>query len=133
MRYKELAKLVDLAKPVEVYKNLHKGVWSIRQAGKVVAHSDYVFLADAKFVVRPGGRARVLREKRKNVHAFVKGFVVPPSVAGVETDGTWKDISYNPYQHSTFVTGETPVSQARYVDMFIDEAFPNPVIASGAE
>ena len=60
---------------VDVYKNLHKKTWSIRdrKTGRVVAHQDNVHVLDAKFVVQPSGRERVLQERRKNVHAFVRG------------------------------------------------------------
>lgn len=133
MRYDELSKLVDLSKPVEVYKNLHKGLWSIRQSGKVVAHSDYVFLKDAKFVVRPGGRARVLREKRKNVHAFVKGYVANPAIASKVSENDWKDVYYNPYKHDSFVSDSKAVNHAKFVDMFINELLERPVIATDVE
>ena len=74
---------------VQVYYNLHKKCLSIRYKGKVIEHAREVTLTDAKFHVQPAGRARVLREKKKNVHAYV-----------------WtaeKRVTYNPYKNKTFV------------------------------
>ena len=61
---------------VDVYFNLHRGVWSLRdrKSGLVTGHSRVVtFAFGARMVVREAGRARVLREGVKNVHAFIRG------------------------------------------------------------
>ena len=60
---------------VEVYFNLHKHVFSVRSArsGRVILHTDRVHIRNPEFVVRQGGRQRVLKERKKNVHAFVRG------------------------------------------------------------
>jgi len=92
---------------VEVYKNLHKDTWSIRDqsTGLVVDHSDHVLIKDAKFVVQKRGRNRVLKEKRKNVHAFVRGVICPYRELG----GNWNQVKYDPYKADHFYrigTGE---------------------------
>ena len=56
---------------IEIYFNLHKKVFSIRNKGKVVEHATAVTVTYPKFIVQPAGRAKVLRDKVKNVHAFV--------------------------------------------------------------
>lgn len=61
---------------VEVYRNLHRGGYSVRQGGKVVAHSDYVTMLDAEFHVSEAGRQRVLKTGRRNVHAWARGQLV---------------------------------------------------------
>jgi hypothetical protein len=58
---------------VEVYWNLHKKCFSYRLSGGKVTHARSLLLKDVKFAVQPAGRERVLREKKKNVHAFVRG------------------------------------------------------------
>jgi len=58
---------------VETYRNLHRGCISVRRKGLVKQCTAKIALTNATFVVQQGGRKRVLREKRKNVHAFVKG------------------------------------------------------------
>ena len=73
---------INYKKPVLVYRNLHasnkakRPMYSIKQGGKTVAIRPVVLLFNVKFVVREGGRQRVLREKRKNFHAYAKGFLV---------------------------------------------------------
>ena len=63
-----------------VYRNLMRtsGVWySIVQRGLVVGHTTEVAIDRPRFVVREGGRRRVLETGAKNVHAFVVGRIVP--------------------------------------------------------
>ena len=89
---------------VEVYFNLHKYIWSVRscKTGRVILHTDKVHIANPEFVVRQAGRNRVLREGKKNVHAFVRG----DATYFDDFDPQYTDytlVSYNPYKHSTFV------------------------------
>lgn len=87
----------------EVYRNLHRDDWSVRESGRVVAHRKAVIVRDPQFVVQPAGRERVLRERRKNVHAFVRGEVVnslPLLVAAGFVDLDHQGLAfatYNPY------------------------------------
>ena len=74
---------------VQAYLNIHRKCWSVvalegEQKGRVISHTKYVSIKDARLVVQEGGRQRVLKEKKKNVHAFVRGQLVslnPPGVA----------------------------------------------------
>jgi hypothetical protein len=115
---------------VEVYWNLHRNLFSIRalsgpMKGRVIGHAHKVILEDVAFVVREAGRQRVLREKRKNVHAFVRSERLiyadwsDPLADGAtayfthwhshsdrmadvaKTYGT--SVSYNPYKGASFV------------------------------
>ena len=92
-----------LNKDVEVYYNLHKKCLSVRKRGLVVDHVSSILLKNARFVVQAAGRKRVLKEKRKNVHAFVRG----ERVAVASFDGKSERITYNPYQYKSFVSIET--------------------------
>ena len=63
---------------VRVYYNLSRSVWSIKAMegefkGKVIGYASSVVLSDAHTVVSEAGRQRVLREQRKNVHAYIDG------------------------------------------------------------
>ena len=101
---------------VQVYYNLHKKCLSIRHKGKVIEHAREVTLTDARFHVQPAGRERVLREKKKNVHAYVSGklkesfwFLQSPSYVWTAE----QRVSYNPYKNKSFVdklTNETITS-----------------------
>ena len=95
---------INYAKPVNVYRNLHKDCWSIRQGGLVKAHADSVLLNDPEFVVLKKGRQRVLRERHKIVHAWLSGILHerPFSVHEGETK-TWHMITYDPYKYKSFV------------------------------
>lgn len=87
----------------QVYFNLHKRKLSVRQKGKVIEHTDMVLLKNATFHVQPAGREKVLREKRKNVHAYVSGERVCVASFSSMADR----IAYNPYKWKTFVNAET--------------------------
>lgn len=111
---------IDNQKPVRVYFNLHKKVFSVQQKNEkgswiVRGYASDIKLKDAKFKVSQAGRARVLREKRKNVHAFVEGFV---SEASIETP---TKISYNPYKFDHFyTTKEEKVLSAGLVSLTLE-------------
>jgi len=108
--------MIDLNRRVYIYFNLHKKVWSVRQDGKVVAHTKYIMLKDARFLVGQAGRKKVLREKKKNVHAGVSGYVVErvPNIPDFCTT-----VSYNPYKDKTFInySNEKPMLWAPHVVM----------------
>ena len=101
-----------LGKYCEVYFNLHKRLFSVRRKGLVVAHARNVKVVDPKFVVQPAGRARVLREKKKNVHAFVRGYVThtcddEKCLGGDNWSGLVVNVTYNPYRQGYFYVKET--------------------------
>ena len=60
---------------VKVYYNLQKDCLSVIDAetGLLYCHAHRVELHDAKFRVQLAGRNRVIKEKRKNVHAYIVG------------------------------------------------------------
>ena len=103
---------------VEVYRNLHRNCWSVRHNGRVIDHVDSISLRDAKLVVQPAGRAKVLRENRKNVHAYIKGTVTLLSDDRFNNIPTHK-VTYNPYKYSSFVLNDTeePIYYAEYVHL----------------
>lgn len=83
-----------------IYRNLHTDTFSIRYRGKVIAHPRSFIAKNVTFKVNEISRQRVLREQRKNVHAFV-------------VCDEWKElhviswssilkINYNPYKYSSF-------------------------------
>ena len=79
-----------LNKNVEVYYNLHKKCLSVRKRGLVIDHVSSILLKNAEFVVQPAGRKRVVKEKRKNVHAYIRG----ERVAVASFDGKSERITY---------------------------------------
>ena len=131
-------------KRVQVYYNIRRGDYSVRQSGRVIDHVESIILRDVRFNVAPAGRDKVRRTGVKNVHATVTGFidesvkisnlsllmakrpngkVMDDFLELVDTDtlelrsGLSTPINYNPMRHDTFVKlyGAVPVSTARYV------------------
>jgi hypothetical protein len=111
---------------VMAYWNLHKGMWSVKalegpDKGRVIMRTEQVLLTDVESKVSEAGRQRVLRERKKNVHAGMVGQLVE------RTDHRWEDFSnavqqvglqvtYNPYKYTTFVykNGEVPFDGSFY-------------------
>ena len=105
-----------------VYYNLHKRKLSIQQkrinasgklVWKVVRHADAIFLKDVKFKVSEAGRQRVIKEKKKNVHAFVTGEeMLPLYMPNAES------VLYNPYKYSSFVNeNEEPIYSSSFASI----------------
>lgn len=98
---------------VRVYRNLNNGLISVMNTkGQVIAHVAQLALKDVKFVVRQTGRERVLKDKRKNVHAFVVGKFWFSLDSILDLGGSI--VKYNPYKYSSFVRAdETPILDAK--------------------
>ena len=125
---------------VQVYRNLNNGLISIQDlsTGLVLGHASAVDLQRATFIVREAGRQQVLKEKRKNVHAFVRGKVISiqnfqpykgrslkvtrlsdvfffdQDLQGSDVWATTK-VSYNPYKAPHFVTPEGDEVKSAYM------------------
>ena len=54
-----------------IYWNLHKKCFSVKYQGRVIAYANRILAAHVEFRISEAGRQRVLREKRKNVHAYM--------------------------------------------------------------
>ena len=127
--YDEQASCIDPDRKIEVYRNLHKNCWSVRQKGIVRFHCNVISLKNCEFVVQPAGHAKVLREKKKNVHAFVRGYIWSEELGNFDAQFCWDDIHYNPYKADTFVDWEgKPVYHANFVDLCITD-LETPVLA----
>lgn len=99
-----------------IYYNLHKKCFSVKFQGKVIAHLDKIHCINCEFRVSEKGRQRVLREKRKSVHAYV---VCDSYIAEPDNEpfyGAIGQIYYNPYKYETFVDEfHEPVFQSNNV------------------
>ena len=101
--------MIDPKKRVYIYFNLHKKVYSVRQSGKVVEHTKHIMLKDCRFLVSQAGREKVLREKKKNVHAGISGYIDT-----YRSRDEWlpsftpftKLATYNPYKYKSFVRAD---------------------------
>jgi len=113
---------------IRAYRNLHTGQISLldKASGLVVGHCDAVrlvphYLQDSvKCIVNQAGRARVLRERKKYVHAFIEGAIErvagfvsykDRSYTGVRymegLEAPMSAVTYNPYKAPTFTDKST--------------------------
>lgn len=109
---------------VRVYFNLQKKLFSVvdTKTGRVVDHVSNLTLSNVRFTVRESGRQRVIKERRKNVHAFVVGdwFRFPADTQEMVRDVHL--VSYNPYKGPHFydVLSGDAVHAADYVSMGVN-------------
>lgn len=93
---------------VRVYRNLHKSCWSVqtktKKGWRVTSHETCLTLKNVSFKVNENGRQRVLREKRKNVHAYIEGELISSST---QLPFMVKEIIYNPYSAGYFLNTKT--------------------------
>jgi len=92
------------------------------ETGRVIQHLAAVYLKNCTYKVSQAGRQRVLREKRKNVHAMVVGELVTQSDNFPQSKQGFRPVYYNPYKVSTFVDRETqePLTSSDFVFMGSD-------------
>lgn len=104
--YKERS--VQVGQKVMVYFNLHTQLFSMKDAetGLVLGHGTGIMLEFVEFKVQQGGRERVLRDKQKNVHAFVIGTYIGTCEAEKMTF-PMRDAYYNPYKQDSFTDKES--------------------------
>lgn len=117
---------------VMVYWNLHKGRWSVKDMepgsptyGRVIARLPEVLLEGATGKVSEAGRQRVLRERRKNVHAGIVGTVYKPAGTEAKLIKEIGDrVTYNPYKYDRFVhvVDESPFEGSAYALLTADRS-----------
>jgi hypothetical protein len=101
---------------VKVHWSINHKSYSVAHNNRVVGYTSAINLVNVTFKVSETSRQRVLRERRKNVHAFVEGTVTLESLPEVETF-----VEYDPYVFRGFVvTGDLwsiPLSAADSISM----------------
>ena len=126
-----ILKPINIHKPVQVYKNSRRKCWSVTQSGKLVAYTDQILLHNVNYLVRASGRERTRIEKRKNVHAFVVGFM--SKMVNSESLCRIYDpvkIGYDPYKNETFVdNGNNAVLRSEHALL----CMKNGVVAMGVQ
>ena len=87
-------------KRVQVYYNIRRGDYSVRQSGRVIDHVDSIALSDVRFNVAPAGRDKVRATGVKNVHATVSGYL---DLHAMMKDWSCDYVAYNPFKYDQFV------------------------------
>ncbi len=118
---------------VRIYRNLHSNVFSVQRkvpgkSWRVCKHVREFVVEHAKFIVNETGRQRVLKEKRKNVHAFIYG-LWRNDLNPVANEFFWWYVGYNPYEYHQFVAQKgkpemRPVTCSRWCRGRFTEAKP---------
>jgi hypothetical protein len=88
---------------------------------KVVSHVKEAYLEGVKFKVSETGRQRVLKNKRKNVHAYICGKLIdhlPPCDA-------FHSARYNPYELEKFQSQNKYIDKADYAILNGRQLFVN--------
>lgn len=99
-----------------IYRNLHTGGFSIKHKGKVIHRDNFFLASEIEFKVNASGRARVLKEGRKNVHAYAVAdsfsFAANNDIDRIDKNNT---ITYNPYLAGHFICDNKIINYARMV------------------
>lgn len=107
---------INKIKPVYIYRNLHNHLLSIKQ-NNVVGHSDLILLKNINFVIHQSGHQKTIKEKSKNVHAFVKGYLYEDEICFNNAI----QVFYNPYKASFFRSEEDKeIISADYIKIYSD-------------
>lgn len=90
---------------VKVYRNLHNGLFSLvplfgEHKDRVVAHGNDIRLVNVQFKVYETGRQKVIREQKKNVHAYAVG--VFDGFGQGTFNWVYDEVTYNPYKQGSF-------------------------------
>lgn len=93
---------IDRTKPVKLYRCLNRRghVYSLKQNGYVVGHTEQIKLIDCVSHVSKSGQSRCRNSKQRNVHAWLEGRL--PQF-GYLSDFVGREVTYNPYKNDSFV------------------------------
>lgn len=93
----------------DLYRNLSRRCWSLRQGGRVVAHLASAALSDVTLHASEPARQRYIRTGHRTVHAWARGTLVD---AGRPADAV--RLHYRPAAFASFRTAAgMPVRKAR--------------------
>lgn len=105
---------------VRVYRNLRRRVWSVQdpRTGLVLGHRAALVLLDVVLVVSEATRQRVLRQRRRTVHAYAVG-----RVSDTPTRPGGGYLHYDPFRGPHFTCDGAVVVRADRIDFREDGAY----------
>ena len=125
---------------VEVYWNIRKKEYSMRALtgpgkGRVIRRGRGFTLGDCELVVQQGGRKRVLRDGKKNVHAFIRGTWTPHTTDRVFPGSWWHNkissrVRYNPYRDEQWNTWDGGERVNRATTVFLCCRDGHPIVSA---
>lgn len=98
----------------KIYRNLHKNCFSVlkyvkeKKGYRLHEHITDAVLYDVETKVSETGRQKVIREKQKNVHAFLLCSHYTPLSEPLNTSD-YTEVYYNPYKQSSFTANNQPI------------------------
>ena len=111
---------------VRIYFNLRTKTLSLQTKvngqWKVTAHPFTAYLKNVKFKVSEAGRQRVLKQRRKNVHAWVTGELIDSLP---KNNDKFDSARYNPYELEKFQSGGKYIDKADYAILNGRQLFVN--------
>jgi hypothetical protein len=102
---------------IDVYRNLVRRAWSVREGGRVVGHEPVVTLRDVRFVVSEAARQRTLRLRQRAVMAWATGTRcdAPRYPSAIR-------VRFNPYAGPNFTTPDGTVVLRASLVHFMEDA-----------
>jgi len=99
-----------------IYRNLHTGGFSVRYRGKVIDRPFTFTAHGVTLKINEVGRQRAIKERQKNVHAFVVAdkYKVEkyPKLSFDDVD-TLDRVTYNPYKDTHFMCNGLRIENAK--------------------
>nr|USU31531.1 hypothetical protein NG677_19755 [Methylobacterium sp. OTU13CASTA1] len=99
----------------EIYRNLNKACWSVREGGIVVAHVDAACMRQVSFHVSEAARQRAIRLRQRAVLAWARGTLFEAPL-----QGSSERIRFNPFDGAHFEMGDFIVTEASLVHFLAD-------------
>jgi len=105
---------IDYNKTVDFYRCLNrKGyIFSLRQNGLVVGHTDNIILKNCKFIINQTSKERCIRTQSRNVHAFINGFI--GNIDDIKNQFSFI-LNYNPYISKGFYTSLGEINKCKII------------------
>jgi len=105
---------LNLNKPVDFYRCLNrKGyIFSLRQNGLVVGHTDNIILKGCELIINQNGKQRCIKTQSRNVHAFIRGFI--GNIDDIKTSFSFI-LNYNPYIDKGFYTSLGEINKCKTI------------------
>lgn len=99
----------------EVYRNLNRRCWSVREGGLVVAHVDATCLYAVTFHVSEAARQRAIRLRQRAVLAWAKGKLIDAPL-----QESSERITFDPFTGPHFEMGDFIIKEASLVHFLAD-------------